>query len=229
MCIEFLKSSIGKKAVMAVTGLLLLGFVVAHMLGNLQIFLGQEALNAYAHKLQSLPLLLWTARAFLLLIFAVHVVFSLILAVENKRARPVPYAYKDTVEASLASRTMVLSGLLILLFVIYHLLHFTLGVVHPEYFHLLDSKGRHDVYSMSLLSYRLWPVSAAYFAAMIVLYMHLKHGAPRFFQSLGIVDEKTRQGVECAGKALAWIILVGNSSILFAAYFGFLKLPPGAA
>src|SRR3989344_4949413 len=103
MCFGLFISSIGKKMIVAVTGFILLGFVIAHLLGNLQIFLGPEWLNGYAEHLEDLPLLLWPARIFLLLTLIVHVGTSLTLAIENRRARPTPYVFKGTVQASVAS------------------------------------------------------------------------------------------------------------------------------
>lgn len=223
MCLALLKSSIGKKAVVAVTGLILLGFVIVHLLGNLQIFLGPEWLNSYAKHLQDWPLLLWPARVFLLFTLVVHMAVSIQLAAENKKARPNPYVFKDTVEASFASRTMVLSGLLIFLFIIYHLLHFTLGVTNPELFHQVDSQGRHDVYSMMILSYQNYRISAVYLLAMVVLYMHLSHGAPNFLQSLGLTNEKTLGRIGIVGNAVAWVILIGNCSIPIAIMAGWIQ------
>jgi succinate dehydrogenase / fumarate reductase cytochrome b subunit len=124
-------SSLGGKYLMALTGLGLIGFVLIHMLGNLQIFLGPEALNSYAHALKSKPALLWTARLGLLTIFVAHVFMGLRLTALNRAARPVRYVCEDTVQASWASRNMMLTGLVILAFIIYHLAHFTFGVVKP--------------------------------------------------------------------------------------------------
>jgi succinate dehydrogenase / fumarate reductase cytochrome b subunit len=223
MCLKIFKSSIGRKAVVAVTGLLLSGFVLAHLLGNLQIFLGQEALNSYAEHLQTLPLLLWPARIFLVTVLILHVFFSLQLAVENRRARPVPYAKDETVQAGLPSRTMVISGFMILSFIIYHLLHFTFGVMHPEFFHLLDAKGRHDVYSMMILSFEDPRISGAYVVAMAFLAAHLSHGFGSFAQSLGWVDEKGGERCKRAGIWLAWFIFIGYASIPAASFLGVLK------
>jgi succinate dehydrogenase / fumarate reductase cytochrome b subunit len=220
MCVPFLKSSVGQKAVVAVTGLVLFGFVVAHMLGNLQIFLGAEALNAYAKKLQNMPLLLWPARLFLLLTLLIHVFVSLKLAIENRKARPIPYVSKNTVQATAASRTMVFSGLAIFGFIVYHLLHFTFGVTHPGFFHLTDARGYHDVYSMVVLSFQdIW-VSASYIAAMAFLCLHLSHGLASFPQSLGFNRESWIPGLKCAARAVALIIFIGNSSIPLAALLG---------
>lgn len=226
MC-DFFKSSIGRKMGVAVTGLILFGFVVAHMLGNLQIFLGQEALNDYARHLHELPLLLWPARIFLLVSFVVHIALSLALAYENRKARPVPYAYTGTVQASYASITMVATGLVILLFVVYHLLHFTFGVTNPQFFHLVDSKGRIDVYSMMVLSYRRQFISWTYILAMAFLCLHLSHGLASFPQSLGIDLNKHERCMKNFATGLALAVFAGNSSIPLAVLLNFVKLPGG--
>ncbi len=122
-------SSLGSKYVMAITGLLLIGFVIGHMAGNLLLFAGPDALNSYAHALKERPALLWTARLGLLLVFVVHIVYGIRLTWRNRAARPIPYIREDTLQASWASRHMLLTGLVLLAFVIYHLAHFTLGVV----------------------------------------------------------------------------------------------------
>ncbi len=207
---------------MAVTGIFLLGFVIAHMLGNLQIFLGQERLNDYAQHLQDLPFLLWPARAFLLGALILHVGVSIKLALENKAARPVPYVYPNTVQATYASRTMRVSGFIILAFLVYHLLNFTFGVTHPQFFHLMDSKGRHDVYSMVIRSFQDYFVSGVYVVAMALLCLHLSHGVSSLFQSLGISDEKSRPAFEKLARLTALTIFIGNTSIPTAVLLGFL-------
>ncbi|MFM7148237.1 MAG: succinate dehydrogenase cytochrome b subunit [Gemmataceae bacterium] len=123
------RSSLGKKYLMAVTGLLLIGFVVAHMAGNLLIFAGQDVLNSYAQALKAKPALLWVARLGLLSIFVIHLSLAFSLQLENKRARPVRYHHEDTIQASWASRNMLITGLAILAFLLYHLSHYTLGWV----------------------------------------------------------------------------------------------------
>src|SRR3954451_9144890 len=128
------RTSVGSKYVMALTGLGLIAFVLAHMAGNLLIFAGKAALNNYAHALESNPGLLWSARLGLLAIFLIHVVLGIRLTRQNMDARPVDYVYPDTVQASFASRHMLFTGLLILAFVLYHLLHFTFGVTDPGHF-----------------------------------------------------------------------------------------------
>src|SRR5262249_2276530 len=151
-----LRTSVGSKYVMALTGIGLLGFVIVHMLGNLLIYLGPDALNSYAKALKSNPELLWSARTGLLLIFVIHLILSIRLTLQNKRARGVSYTYEDTVQASWASRHMLLTGLVLLAFIVFHLAHFTLGIVTTytdpvsdkqiNYLDLHDAKdpARHD-------------------------------------------------------------------------------------
>jgi len=213
--------------IVAVTGFILLGFVIVHMLGNLQIFLGQDQLNAYAEHIQELPFLLWPARVFLLLTLLIHMTVAINLAIENKNARPIRYVHGDTVQASFASRTMVMSGLIIFAFIVFHLLHFTFDKIHPEFSNLQDSKGRDDVYSMVVLSFRDPLIAVSYIAAMAVLCFHLSHGLSSFFQSLGLNNEGMRAKIKWAGYALALIIFIGNSSMPLAALLGFLQLPKG--
>ena len=212
---------------MAVTGLILFGFVIVHMLGNLQIFLGQDQLNNYAEHLEELPFLLWPARIFLLLTLVIHMKVAIQLALENKNARPIRYAYQDTVQASYASRTMVISGLIIFAFIVYHLLHFTFDKIHPEFSHLTDPKGRDDVYSMVVLSFRDPLIAGSYILAMAVLCFHLSHGVSSLLQSLGLNNENLRIRIKWAGNLLAWMIFVGNASMPVAAFLGILQLPKG--
>src|SRR5688572_26180689 len=132
--IGFWRSSIGGKVTMAVTGLLLFGFVVAHVLGNLLLFAGPDSINAYAKSLADLGPLLWLLRIGLLAVFVLHVVTGLRIARQNRTARPVAYTKEATIQASFASRSMVFSGVTVLAFVVYHLLHFTFGVTNPDHF-----------------------------------------------------------------------------------------------
>jgi succinate dehydrogenase / fumarate reductase cytochrome b subunit len=218
-------SVVTAKLVMAATGIGLLGFVVGHLLGNLQIFLGQEALNSYAKFLKGMPLLLWTARLGLLAVFTVHVALAFYLKRLNRRARPQRYVIEDPVETSLASRTMLTSGLVILAFLIYHLLHFTLGVTDPQTHGLVDSAGRHDVYSMVVLSFRNVYVSTAYIAAMLMLGLHLSHATSSMLQTLGVVSQRTRRGMSRLGVVVAVVLALGNISIPLSILFGWLGLP----
>ncbi|HSB45559.1 MAG TPA: hypothetical protein VLD60_11135, partial [Nitrospira sp.] len=140
-------TSLGNKVLVALSGLGLAGFVVFHMLGNLQVFEGANALNSYAAFLREMPILLWTARLGLLGVVSVHIGLAIRLVMRNRRARPVDYEVRDYRQASVASRTMALTGGLLLLFIIFHLLHLTLGVVDSSFTDRLDAHGRRDVFS----------------------------------------------------------------------------------
>jgi succinate dehydrogenase / fumarate reductase cytochrome b subunit len=224
---QALKSSVGAKAVMALTGVGLIGFVLVHMLGNLQIFLGQEAVNAYAAKLKSLGALLWVARGGLLALLLAHVATAMRLTFLNRAARPVRYLAAEAQVTSYAARTMPMTGLIVLAFVVYHLLHFTLGATHPEHFALRDASGRHDVYSMVILGFREAPVAIGYLVAQAVLALHLSHGASSLFQSLGVTHPALRGVKAKAGPALALIVFLGNAAIVLACLLGWVELPGG--
>ena len=213
---------------MAVTGLFLMGFVVAHLLGNLQIFLGPEWLNGYSEHLEELPLLLWPARVFLLLTLLTHMTTAISLAVENKRARPVSYIKEGVVQATPASRTMVLTGLTIFFFIVYHLLHFTWNIAHPQYGHFTDGSGREDIYSMVVLSFRDARISGVYVLAMFVLGMHLRHGSSSFLQSLGWTPPGAEKETRRIGQCFGWLVFLGYASIPLAVLLGFLKPLQGA-
>ncbi len=208
---------------MAITGLMLLGFVIAHLLGNLQIFLGSDWLNDYSEHLKQIPFLLWPARCVLGVALILHMSTAIRLALENKKARGVPYATQATVQASLASRTMVLTGISVFLFIVYHLLHYTWGVVHPEFFHLMDSKGRKDIYSMVILSFQNPMISGVYLLALFILSQHLSHGLYSFLQTLGFTSERMIKKMKKVGWVLGWLIFIGYASIPAAALLGVLK------
>ena len=208
---------------MAISGVLLFLFVIAHMLGNLQIFLGPESLNAYGAFLKSKPGLLWSVRLILLVIVIFHIVTGIQLALQNRRARPVRYANSKPPYASLASRTVLISGLVIFSFVVYHLMQFTLGVTNPEYLHLEDSKGRHDVYRMSIEGFSSPRVSIFYIFAMGLLCLHLSHGVSSAFQSLGLKNKRTENLICRLSQITAFVIFLGNSSMPLAVWLGFIK------
>ncbi len=218
-------SSIGKKALMAVTGGGLILFLIAHLSGNLLMFAGPDAMNSYAEFLKSKPALLWTARLGLLGIFVIHLLLGVSLTIANRRARGGAYAYENTVQASLASRSMILTGLVIFFYLAYHLLHFTLGGVHGEYFHLKDNLGRHDVYSMVVLSFQQPLISVVYILAMFFMAVHLSHGLPSLFQSLGANSPRFENGFKRAGISVAVLLFLGFSSIPAAILAGLVKLP----
>src|SRR6266513_4986549 len=185
------KSSLGKKYLMAVSGALLFLFVIGHLAGNLQIFLGPEAINRYGHFLQSNVEFLWPVRIGLLVLIGLHIGSAIQLSAENKAARPVGYAGDPAAPAaSYASRTMLMSGLIIAAFIIYHLLHYTLqaksmNFTGQDFVAFRDAKGRHDVYRMMVTGFSSPPVSGFYILALGLLCLHLSHGVGAMFQSVG--------------------------------------------
>jgi len=203
---NFYAATVGKKAVMAVSGLVLFLFVVGHLVGNLQIYEGPEKLNAYAKFLRSMPALLWGVRATLIATVVLHIWAALQLALRNSDARPTAYIKKKATQSSYASRTMYWSGPIILAFVIYHLLDFTFGTVNPHF-----QEG--DVYANVVASFRLIPVSAFYIFAMLLLGMHLFHGLWSMFQSLGISHPRYSPVLKRGAAVIAILIAAGNISI----------------
>jgi succinate dehydrogenase / fumarate reductase cytochrome b subunit len=212
---------------MALTGFGLIGFVVAHLLGNLQVFAGQEVFNAYAAFLKSLGPMLWVARLGLLAIFFLHVATAISLWRTNSAARPESYRRESTVRASAESLYMMQSGTVVLIFVIIHLLHFTLGKLQPEFYHLTDAQGRHDVYSMLVHGFLNKGYVLVYVVAMTMLGFHLRHAMSSMFQTLGITGPRLTPVIQGAAKGLSLAIVLGYISIPLAVQAGFIVLPLG--
>src|SRR5256885_6725210 len=188
---DFCHSSVGRKIIVAVTGVILILFVIGHLLGNLQIFLGPEWINAYSQHLRDLGPLLWLIRIFLLVTVVVHIYVTIHLAIDNRRARPERYRERDYVKATFASRHMVMSGLIVLAFIIYHLAHFTVRVTDPRFALLeADPLGHYDVYSMMVYGFQNYYVSAFYLLGLFLLALHLSHGSSSFFLSLWLHNKK---------------------------------------
>jgi succinate dehydrogenase / fumarate reductase cytochrome b subunit len=222
---SYVRSSIGAKHLMAVTGLGLVLFAIAHMIGHLGMFSGQDAYNAYAHFLQGLGGLKWLARGVLLGIFALHVATAIRLVMLNRAARPVAYAAYKPVRSTTASRTMALTGLVVLAFVVYHLLHFTLGQVQPAYFHQLDWAGRYDAYTMFVRGFQNVGIFASYAVAIALLSLHLGHGASSWLQTLGLRHPKYSPATDKLGPAVSLILFVGYLAPPTAVLIGLIKLP----
>jgi succinate dehydrogenase / fumarate reductase cytochrome b subunit len=214
-------SSLGKKCLTAVTGAGLFLFVIGHLLGNLQIFLGREAINRYGHFLQTTPEILWPARLGLLAFIIIHIWTSIALTIENRAARNQRYEVKKVVDASLASRSMIWSGGIIFAFVGFHLAHYTLMVVHPEYRNLHDALGRHDVFRMMIIGFSNAWVSGFYALGVGLLCVHLSHGTSAMFQSLGLKNETYSALIDKTAKIVAAIIFVGYISIPLAILMGY--------
>ena len=223
--IAFHRSSVGRKMIVAVTGMILILFVIGHLLGNLQIFLGPVWINGYAQHLRDLGPLLWIIRGVLLIVVILHIYFTIQLVLENRRARPDRYRRKDFVKATLASRSMALSGLIVLAFIVFHLLHFSFRTTDPRFAQLArDPLGHDDVYSMMVLGFSSPLVSGFYILALFLLALHLSHGASSFFQSLGLNDQKLAPRLAFAGRIFAWLLFFGYSSIPAAVLIGWVKL-----
>jgi succinate dehydrogenase / fumarate reductase cytochrome b subunit len=211
--VRFYRASIGKKVVMAVTGLVVFGYVFAHLIGNLQIFLGREQINLYAEFLHSKPALLWIARLVLLTAVGLHVVTSIQLWLLKRKARPVGYVKEDDPPAGYASRTMLWSGPIIAAFVVFHILHLTTGSAGLPYREL-------DVYDNVVNGFRIVPVSIAYIVAVALLCLHLYHGVWSMFQSLGISHPLYTPLLKKFAAAFSIFIAVGNISIPVAVMAG---------
>jgi succinate dehydrogenase / fumarate reductase cytochrome b subunit len=213
---SFYASTVGKKAVMAVSGLVLFLFVVGHLIGNLQIYEGPEKLNNYARFLRSMPALLWGVRITLIVMVVLHIWSSMQLARLKFDARPTGYVKKKVTQSSYASRTMYWSGPIILAFVIYHLLDFTFGTVNPSF-----QEG--NVYANVVASFQLIPVSAFYVIAMLLLATHLYHGLWSMFQSLGFSHPRYTPVLKRSAAVVAIFIAAGNISIPLSVLAGLVR------
>jgi succinate dehydrogenase / fumarate reductase cytochrome b subunit len=220
--IGFYESTLGKKVVMAVTGVILFGYVLAHLIGNLQIYSPDPAqINRYAHFLHSHDILLWVARCVLLSAVILHITASVQLWLLKQKARPDAYVKKDDVPTSYAARTMVWSGPIIAAFVIFHVLHLTVGSVLPLH-NLAD--GDMDVRTNVIAGFQNPAVAGFYIIAMALLCMHLYHGLWSMFQSLGVSHPRYTPIIKKFAAAFAWFVAIGNISIPVAVLAGVLKL-----
>lgn len=200
------QSTVGRKILMAVTGLLLVGFITMHLLGNLSVFAGPDGINAYAAKLHSLGALVWVFRLIMLVLFAVHITFGVKLSMENRAATPINYAIKKRETTTFSSDSMLYTGLILLAFLIYHLLHFTVQITNPEisaHKLPLDAAMRPDVFTMIVLSFQKVFISLVYIVAMIALFLHLTHGLSSFFQTFGLNNGPSHEKVQLGGKLVA--------------------------
>ena len=222
----FTKSSIGRKLIVALTGLALVLFLAGHLSGNLLIFAGREAFNDYAQFLHGAlhGAGVWIARIGLLVIFVAHIWFTIMLTRENRAARDA-YAYEDPINTTRSSRWMIWSGLTILAFVIYHLLHFTVkagsdyGSLVDAAYQLKTGEVRHDAWQMVIYGFSHFLNVVLYLVAMTCLCSHLHHGVASIFQTLGLRTEKTEGAIGFLSKAYSLVIYLGFISIPIAIYF----------
>jgi len=219
---DFSKSMVGKKILMAGTGFILLFFVLVHLLGNSSVFIGPDGINAYTEKLHSMPAFVWIFRLIMITVFSLHIFFGINLYLQNKASKPVGYSVKKSLKATFASQNMIWTGSAIGVFLIYHLLHFTirvLGIESPG----TDSLGRPDVYSMVIKGLTDAPSAVIYIAGLIALVLHLFHGIQSLFQSTGISCEEVHHGVIKASRTAAVIIFIGYLAIPVVIFAGILK------
>jgi succinate dehydrogenase / fumarate reductase, cytochrome b subunit len=214
----FWASTVGKKIVMAVTGIILFAFVIGHLLGNLQVFEGPAKLNAYGAFLHSIGEFLWPVRIVLLIAVTLHIVATVQLALLKKRARPIEYSVKKAIASSYASRTMYWSGPIVLAFIIFHLLHLTAGYIHPGAAYI---EG--DVYHNVVSGFQVWWVSLSYIVAVSLLGLHLRHGLWSMFQTLGIHQPQYTLRFKKAAMVIALLITLGYISIPISVLLGLVK------
>ena len=219
-------SSLGKKYIMAVTGCALFVFVIGHLVGNLQIFMGPDVINHYGHFLQTNWEIKWPARIGLLVMVVLHIASALRLTAENRAARGQSYVEYRPVGSSYASRTMMMSGLIIAAFVIYHLLHYTVttpavNFTGQDFETYVDSQGRHDIYKMMVVGFSNPWVSLFYIIAMGLLCLHLSHGASSMFQSLGWKKHYYKPLLDKGARIVAILIFAGYVSIPIAILLGY--------
>jgi succinate dehydrogenase / fumarate reductase cytochrome b subunit len=213
---RFWHSSVGKKAVMAVTGLVMIAFLISHVLGNLQVFAGPLTINEYSAALRRLGPLLWIARGGLIVALVLHVIAAYQLTRRTQAARPVGYAHQDPQVSTVAARTIRWGGVLLLVFIVLHLLHFTFGTIHPAFDHK-------DVYGNIVAGFQIWWVSLLYVAAMVGLGLHLYHGTWSSIRTLGLTRPSGDPLKRRVTAVLAWAIYLGFSIIPIAVFAGIVR------
>jgi succinate dehydrogenase / fumarate reductase, cytochrome b subunit len=216
---RFWTATNGKKAVMALTGVVLVGFVIVHMSGNLQVFAGPDRFNAYAHALKAMAPLLWGARLTLLASVFLHIWSAFSLWRLKKQARPIGYVRKQAIASSYAARTMYWSGPILLLFIIYHLLQFTIGMGGTPFI-------EDEPYDNVVAGFKVIPIALFYILAMACLCFHLFHGIWSLFQTLGLNHPKYTPMLRVLAKVIAIALFIGFSSIPIAVMLG--QLQPSA-
>jgi succinate dehydrogenase / fumarate reductase, cytochrome b subunit len=213
---RFYGSVIGKKVVMAVTGAVLVGFLVVHMAGNLLAFQGPAALNDYSAFLKSSLPVLWGARLVLLASAVLHIHAALALTVLARGARPAPYARLRPRASTVASRLMRAGGVLLAAFIVFHLLHFTTGTLHPDF-------AGHDVYRNVVTGFQSRPVALFYLVALVALAFHIQHGVWSLFQTLGLNHPHVNGVRRGLARALAVALGLGFAAIPVAVLAGLLQ------
>lgn len=221
---QLTQSSVGRKIIMAVTGAVLIAFICVHLLGNLSVFAGSAAINAYAQKLHSLGPVVWIFRLVMLGVFALHIYFGIQLTIENKAATPDQNVQVKRLRTGFAAQTMVISGVVLALFAIYHLLHFTVRVTNPEiYVPIEGGHGMVDVFIMMTRGFsQVLPV-LLYVVGMGFLFLHVSHGFQSMFQTFGLSNDRTLPVMVNVSKLVGMVLLVGYASIPLLIIFGIVR------
>lgn len=215
---NFWQSTNGKKIVMAITGFLMVLFLIVHLLGNLLIFTGPEKYNTYASILHFDDVALWVAQVILIIIVVLHIVAAVQLGIRNKKARPVGYSRKKAINSSYASRTMYWSGPIVLAFIVFHLLEFTSGTIHPGS-QFIPGNDYHNV----LAGFQVPWIAAWYIFALILLGIHLSHGIWSMFQSMGWHNPRHSRHWRLVSIIISTLLILGFISIPASVLTGVLK------
>jgi succinate dehydrogenase / fumarate reductase cytochrome b subunit len=217
------ESTVGKKILMAITGQMMLVFVIIHLLGNTTVYF--HNLNTYAAALHALPVLVWTFRLFMALMLCLHVYLGIVLTLENGKAKPEAYAVSRQISATFAGRNMIWTGAVIAAFLVYHLLHFTIQIIAPEFAAIrhMDSLGRPDVFMMVVQSFRDIGIVSFYIISMAALLLHLTHGIQSSFQTWGLNNEGSFPIITRGGQIAATILFLGYAAIPVVIVAGLLK------
>lgn len=216
-------TTVGRKILMAITGQMMIIFVLLHVVGNSTIYFSH--LNAYAAALHALPLLLWAIRLFMFAMLCFHIYLGIVITLENRKAKPGAYAVTRYLSATFAGKNMIWTGSMIAAFLVYHLLHFTVQVIDPQFSAIRnpDSLGRPDVFLMVVQGLRQASVSAVYIVSVIALLLHLTHGIQSSFQTWGLNSERSMPFVTRGGTAAAVALFLGYAAIPVVIVAGILK------
>jgi succinate dehydrogenase / fumarate reductase cytochrome b subunit len=223
--VAFYRSTVGKKLIMGITGLIGIGYVILHLAGNLQVFVSQEKINSYGALLHGpLAEVTWLIRIVLIVALVLHVLMAYQLTMRSRAARPIGYEHKEPQVSTLASRTMKWGGVLLLVFIIVHLLHFTNEIVDPGGWRgMTDNQGHRDIYGNIIASFRVWWVAVFYIVAMIALGLHLYHGAWSSIRSLGYAKRSTHPLQRRIALVLAFLLWLGFTSIPLGVVAGIIR------
>ena len=221
---QLTQSSVGRKIIMAVTGIVLVSFVCVHLLGNSSMFVGADAINAYAQKLHSLGPFVWVFRLVMLVAFAIHIAFGIQLTLENKAATPETNVQVKRLKTGFGAETMIVSGGVLFFFVVYHILHFTARVTNPEIYVPLGDQGMVDVYFMVVNGFKSALPVLIYVIGMGFLFLHVSHGFQSLFQTLGLSNDKSLPVMGMFSKLIGFVLLLGYIAIPLSIVFGCIKL-----